>query len=304
MAVVSADCRWRIKEFSGIVDVPEATLRAWERRYGLLDPERSPGGFRLYSPADEARIRLMQSHMASGMAPAQAAALTRAEATGAVAPSRPDRLVGTLIEAAQTYDAEGFDQALDAAFSFGQLTAIRDVVLPALVEIGARWERADLAIGHEHFASHLIERRILALARGWEAGRGPLALLACPSGELHTLGLVCFGLLLADQGWRIAYLGADTPIDQIVAMSVATKPSAVVLCSRNRANLTANANDISVLGARQHTLIAGEGASPELALRLGVHHAEGDPVDTALRLAERPARTASDATLWSPPPPR
>ena len=63
------------------------------------------------------------------------------------------------MSANQPQDPPGFPTAsrgLDAAFSFGQLTAIRDVVLPALVEIGERWERAHLAVGHEHFASHLI----------------------------------------------------------------------------------------------------------------------------------------------------
>jgi DNA-binding transcriptional MerR regulator len=292
--------RWRIKEFSAIVDVSEATLRAWERRYGLLDPERSSGGFRLYSAVDEMRIRAMQAHMADGISPAQAAALALAETVGKILPpARPGDLVAQLIAAAQVYDATTFDQLLDAAFSFGRLMAIRDVVLPALVEIGARWERAEMAISHEHFSSHLIERRLLSLAQGWEAGSGPLAVLACPAGERHTLGLVCFGLLLCDQGWRIAYLGADTPIADITTLSGSKDPSAVVLCARDSTHLTDNAAGIRELGARLHTIVAGEGASVEIARRLCAHLAEGDPVETALRLAERPTRAPSRPSAWS-----
>ncbi len=291
---MNTDSRWRIKEFSAIVDVSEATLRAWERRYGLLDPERSAGGFRLYSTVEEIRIRAMQAHMADGIAPAQAAALAIAETAGKIVPpARPGDLVAELIAAAQVYDATTFDELLDAAFSFGRLVAIRDVVLPALVQIGERWERAEMTISHEHFSSHLIERRLLALAQGWESGSGPLAVLACPAGERHTLGLVCFGLMLSDQGWRIAYLGADTPIREIVALSGSTGADAVVLCARDSVHLTDNATAIRDLGRRLHTIVAGEGASAEIARRLCAHLAEGDPVDTALRLAERRTRAPS-----------
>lgn len=279
--------RWRIKEFAAIVGVQEVTLRAWERRYGLLRPERTAGGFRLYSRADERRIRSMQAHMARGIAAAQAAELAIAE-SGAVVqpPGGPGALVDALIAAAEGFDATGFDALLDAAFSDGRLAGIRDVVLPALVQIGQRWADADLSVGQEHFASHLIERRLLTLAQGWEGGDGPLALLACPSGERHTLGLVCFGLVLADRGWRVAYLGADTPLDQIVDVSASLGPAAVVLCALDATPLTDNASAIRGLGRRHHTILAGAGASAALARRLAVDHAAGDPVSTALALVD------------------
>lgn len=295
--------RWRIKEFAGIVGVPEATLRAWERRYELLSPQRTAGGFRLYSRADEQRIRSMQAHMARGIAAAEAAALARAEsAVEVVAPTRPAALVEALLDAADALDATRFDVLLDAAFASGPLTAIGDVILPVLVEIGLRWERTEISVGHEHFASHLIERRLLALATGWEAGRGPLALLACPSGERHTLGLVCFGLVLADLGWRIAYLGADTPIDQIVDVSMSIRPEAVVLCALDELHLTNAAEAIVGLGARHNTILAGGAATVDLAQRLGVHLAEGDPVSSARALAARPPRSPSDRTARATDP--
>ena len=293
---MSEESRWRIKEFAGMVGVPEATLRAWERRYGLLDPERSSGGFRLYSRADERRIRSMQAHMARGLAAAQAAALAIAESrVEVVPPGQPGALIEALIEATEAYDATRFDTLLDAAFEHGQLTTIRDVVLPALVEIGVRWERSQLTVGQEHFASHLIERRLLALAKGWEAGRGPLALLACPSGERHTLGLVCFGLVLADRGWRIAYLGADTPVDQILDMSASLAPAAVVICALDAVHLTSSAAELAELAAGHHTILAGGGASAALAERLAAHLADGDAVVAALALAgdPPPARPAA-----------
>jgi DNA-binding transcriptional MerR regulator/methylmalonyl-CoA mutase cobalamin-binding subunit len=297
---MSEQSRWRIKEFAAIVGVPEATLRAWERRYGLLVPERSSGGFRLYSRADERRIRAMQAHMARGLAAAQAAALALAESrVEIVPPSSPEALIDGLIAATEAFDATRFDTLLDAAFEHGQLTTIRDVVLPVLREIGLRWEREQITVGHEHFASHLIERRLLGLARGWEAGRGPRALLACPPRERHTLGLVCFGLVLADQGWRIAYLGADTPIEQILDVSASMRPTAVVLCSRDPANLLQVADEIAELGAREHLILAGDGMTHKLARDFGAQLAQGDPVVSAMQLAEHPPRPPADAPGWT-----
>src|ERR671916_2315828 len=93
-AMDEPDDRWRIKEFAALVGVQEPTLRAWERRYDLLQPERSSGGYRLYSPADARRIRSMQAHMARGLAAAQAAALAVAESRrDLVAPGQPGELI-------------------------------------------------------------------------------------------------------------------------------------------------------------------------------------------------------------------
>jgi DNA-binding transcriptional MerR regulator len=290
--------RWRIKEFAGLVGVHEETLRAWERRYHLLQPQRSAGGYRLYSPADVRRIRAMQAHMERGLAAAQAAALAVAESTREiVAPAEPAALIEELIAAAEAFDATRFDALLDAAFAGGAVAAIRDVVLPLLREIGQRWERNELTVGQEHFASHLVERRLLTAAKGWDTGPGPLALLACPSGERHTLGLVCFGLLLADRGWRIAYLGADTPIDQVADMSEALSPTAVVLCALDARHLAGAAPAITELGRRQHTVIAGRGASAALAERLGVQHADGDPLAAAQAFAARQPAGGSRAAV-------
>src|SRR4051794_20235491 len=198
---------WRIGQFAARVGVVDETLRAWERRYGLLQPARTESGYRLYTPHDEDRVRLMQAHMRRGMAPAQAARLAVAEVASPTAP--PSQLREQLLDAVAAYDAEAIDAALEQAFATGRVPAVRDVVLPVLAEVGERWAEAQVTVGQEHLTTHLVERRLLAIARDWDEGGGPQALLACPSGERHTLGLVCFGIALAEHGWRISYLGAD-----------------------------------------------------------------------------------------------
>ncbi|MEO6496212.1 MAG: MerR family transcriptional regulator [Solirubrobacteraceae bacterium] len=277
--------RWRIKEFAARTGVSESTLRAWERRYGLLDPRRSDGGYRLYSPADERRVLAMNAHMSRGMAAAEAAkaALAEAEPAGEV-PSDPDDLVAGVLEAVTAYDASSVDRLLEAAFTLGRPTAISEVLMPVLHEIGERWASGTMTVAHEHFASHLIERRLMGKAAEWDAGDGPLALLACPSGERHTLALLSFGVALAEHGWRIAYLGADMPIGHVADAAARLQPDAIVLSAMESERLTDNAALIGALRAEHRTLIAGPGATASVARRLEVDRLALDPVTAAAAL--------------------
>lgn len=276
--------RWRIKEFAARTGVPEATLRAWERRYALVDPVRSKGGYRLYAEADEARVVAMRAHMARGVATAEAARLARSEMPGAAVPADPAAVVGELLEAITAYDATRVDELLEAALRRDRLAAITEVLLPALREVGARWADGRLSVAHEHFASHLFERRLLGVTAGWDKGEGRLALLACPSGERHALGLLCFGVALAEHGWRVAFLGADMPIHDVASAADRLAPDAVVLGAMFAEHLADHVPQIRTLAAAHRTFVGGSGASAEVARRARVERLADDPVAAAAAL--------------------
>ena len=211
----------RIGELSKRSGVSPDLLRAWERRYGLLQPTRSPGGLRLYSLGDLERVRLMQDHLAGGLAAAEAAALaSRVEhhepARRPVLPAGSS--LRDLAQALDDFDEPRAQAVLDGLLALATVDALlTEVVLPYLRELGERWERGEASIAQEHFASAVLRGRLLGLARGWGRGLGPLALLACLPGEQHDLGLIAFGLALRARGWRIAYLGSDTPLETLDA---------------------------------------------------------------------------------------
>src|SRR3954468_8105077 len=223
----------RIGELSKRAGVSPALLRAWERRYGLLRPTRSGGGLRLYSPADVERVRLMRQHLAEGVAAAEAAAMAlRAGVGDEAAPAALDPAVmrDDLAAALDRFDEPRAQEILDRLLAMATVdTLLSDVVLPYLRELGDRWERGEASIAQEHFASSVLRGRLLGLARGWGLGFGPVAVLACLPGEQHDLGLIAFGLALRAQGWRIVYLGPDTPIETIEDASRRVEPSLVVL---------------------------------------------------------------------------
>src|SRR3954451_12481045 len=269
----------RIGELSRRVGLSVDRLRAWERRYGLLRPQRTAGGFRLYSTADEQRVRAMQRQLAAGLAPAQAAAaVLTAEPPTVDRPSRPEQLRDALV----SFDAVQAHAILDGLFAdAGADETMRAVIFPLLRELGERWARAEITVGHEHFASRLLEARLLALLRSRSQPTGPLALLACAPGELHTLGLIGFGVALHNRGWRVIYLGADTPIDDVRSAAAELSPAVAVLSAVMAARFADIEAELRELARQLPLALAGAGAGPAMTQRVGAQLLDGDPVTAA-----------------------
>jgi methanogenic corrinoid protein MtbC1 len=184
------------------------------------------------------------------------------------------------------YDEAAAQRALDDLFKAFTIDAVlRDAILPFLREIGESWEAGVTTAGQEHFASTIIQARLLRLSEGWGTGTGPRALLACPSDEGHTLGLVAFGIVLSRRGWRITYLGADTPAASLAHAADLIEPAAIVLAAARRRGFSSEAGELEAI-AKEHPLcIAGAGASERLADRLGAGHLSADPVTAASEIA-------------------
>jgi MerR family transcriptional regulator, light-induced transcriptional regulator len=277
----------RIGELSRRLGVSDHVLRAWESRYGLLQPVRSPGGFRLYSAADEARIRRMQAYLAEGLSAAEAAAAALDGGPGPQPrePAGPVAGSETFAELRRALDAfnEPAAQAeLDRLIAELSLPAVlREVILPYLAELGQRWQRGTASIAAEHFASNLIRGRLAGLARGWGRGHGPQALLACPPGELHDIPLMIFGIALNRNGWRIGYLGPSTPVGELARTAATSHADLVVLAATVPQTLEQVRPDLTSLARRVPLALAGAGATPELARAVGARLMAGDPVTEA-----------------------
>jgi methanogenic corrinoid protein MtbC1 len=290
----------QIGDLARRVGVRVDTLRAWERRYGLLHPNRSAGGFRLYSRGDESIVRSMLAEVDRGYPPSQAAKLALAKAgtrdgrppdeAATVATtdhsSRLESLRTQLSEALRRYDGARAQELFDLVLAEFTLNAVlRDVVLRCLSDIGDAWARGDMTVAEEHFASQLIRERLLALARDWDRGRGPRAVLACPSGERHDIGLICFGIVLSRNGWRITFLGSDTPIDALSAAVFALEPDLVVLAATLEERFISMTSPLRALASDHEVLLAGSGATLRVARATGTSVLDVGPVEAALQIA-------------------
>jgi DNA-binding transcriptional MerR regulator len=281
----------RIGELSRRSGVSPELLRAWENRYGLLRPTRSDGGFRLYSPDDERRVAAMRSHLQRGLSAAEAARLTLDdESAGAPVADTPalERRARELRVALDGLDEDAAQTALDQLLSgFSVETVLREVVLPYLHELGDRWERGEASVAQEHFASQVLRGRLLGLARRWDRGTGPRALLACMPGEQHDLGLICFGLGLRDRGWRITFLGPDTPLETLADAVGALQPDAVVLAATTPERFDAGRDALRRLARAARLWAAGAGATSDFATDTGMRLLDVDPLTAAERVAAR-----------------
>jgi methanogenic corrinoid protein MtbC1 len=207
--------------------VPAHTLRKWEQRYAVLSPARTSGGQRRYTQLDVARVEWLRDRLEDGYRIGQAAALlTAPDAPPATTPAELRR---ELLAAVERTDLEATERLLDQAFALHPLeTATEEVVAPVLIEVGVRWENGDVSVAQEHLVSAAVRGRIVRLLADRRPGIRGRAVLACPAGERHELGLLILAALLAADGWGVAYLGAETPADQALALAVALE--ADVIC--------------------------------------------------------------------------
>lgn len=289
----------RIGEVSRRTGVAVPTLRAWERRYGLLDPDRTEGGHRLYRDEDVDRVHAMLRLLDGGWSAAAAAREVQR------APTPVTRLrplpggggaaadLATQLEAAiDAFDAPAADGVLDDVLArLDTPRALDEVVLPVLRQVGDGWEDDPRVIAREHFASNVLRPRLQRLLRVTSRSGGRELVAATPEHEEHDLGLLAAAVVAADLGWRVRYLGARTPTAAMQRTADELRASVVLVGAVFREQAEAFLADRPTF-ARSTVVLGGEGFAPEDATRLprAVFH-EG-PVSALAATLDRAARTA------------
>lgn len=226
----------RIGEVSRRTGVTVETLRAWERRYGVLDPDRTEGGHRLYGDRDVGRVEAMQRLLDDGWSAAAAAreVLRHPAMPGAVRPlsgAHPiEELRARLNDAFTAYDAGAADAVLDDVFARLDVPAALDeVILPVIRHLGDGWEDDPQIIAREHFASNAIRPRLMRLLGRSHGLRNRVILAAAPEHEEHDLGLLAASVAAADGGWTVHFLGYRTPTTAIARAGETSQPNVLLL---------------------------------------------------------------------------
>jgi DNA-binding transcriptional MerR regulator len=206
--------RYRIQAVSDRTGIPTATLRAWERRYGVPEPARSDARYRLYSERDLSRVRRMASLCAGGLRPAEAARTVRTQTKPpSAAPVEGEEGRDRFILAIRALDVDALRSALEVALTVGNAAHAYDsVIAPALRRIGDLWQSGELSVASEHAASHIVSDLLSTLLRlATPPPPAPTVVLACFDEEQHELGLLGFALHAASWGYRPLFLGARVP---------------------------------------------------------------------------------------------
>lgn len=233
--------------------VPADTFRAWERRYGVPLPQRTPGGHRLYSERDIAIIRWLRDRTDEGVNISHAVMLLTNGADPPPASTLEevrglDRLTEDLLLALTSFDGQYAERVISEAFA---LYPFEDVLLrmvqPALIEVGERWHRGQINVATEHFASQFMRRKLSGLLNMFlsENHRGTIV-VGCAPGELHDIGALLIAIFLVRRNWHVIYLGAQVPLADLletvralnpvlVSMSASTNESAIQIAEIARA---------------------------------------------------------------------
>jgi DNA-binding transcriptional MerR regulator len=258
-------------------------LRAWERRYRVVVPLRTPGGTRRYRAADLERLRLVKAAVDAGHRIGQVALMDDAElqrcAQNLPANTQSQPQIEELMRAIEGLEAAETQRLLSLQLSaLGAVRFARQIARPLVHEIGARWERGELAIAAEHMASSILRSMFGAALQPSAASQlGPRILFATPAGEPHELGLQMAALTAIGAGADTVYVGPDLPADELVAAvrrceAIGVALSLVTLPTPDAERYLASARE--ALPGEIHIWIGGHGAA-EIELRPGIERIDG-----------------------------
>lgn len=211
---------YRIKRVAHLTGINAATLRAWERRYGLVAPARTRAGYRLYSDEDVATLARIKALRDGGLTIGEAVRRLRGDAeplSGEAEGPLVDDARSRMLEALVSLDR---GRALDAYEELRRLPPERragEVLLPLLREVGDLWEADRCGVAEEHFACAFVREKLAGIVADLDTGaaRGPEGVCGGVPGELHECGLLAAAIHLATRGWRVVYLGPDVPLDDL-----------------------------------------------------------------------------------------
>lgn len=274
---------YRIKTVSEVTGIPRNTIVAWERRYGVIDPQRGDNRYRQYSDADIATLVELKTLVDSGYRISEAVDLVR-DADPAVPASSGEALAIAVKELQQhllAFDRAAADRVRSRLSTVPFRQLVDGLLSPLARAIGHDWERGVCSIAQEHYATAWIRDQLVAMLLQLECGptTGPLVACATPPGERHEIGLLGLAVQLALMGQRVSYLGPDLPLEDIASYAAAERPAVVCLSlatRQNAASLRRLAADLrAILPESTRLMIGGQGIPNDLALTVpGVRFAK------------------------------
>lgn len=224
-----------IRTISELTGVSGTTLRAWERRYGLLKPARTPKGHRLYSSDDIDLIKEVVRLMKQGHAIGEVVRILRNpgadEQNSRISEPHWEGYQQRMLKAIANFDEQGLDRAYSELLSLYPVDMVTgQVVIPVLESLGQRWQQREAGIAEEHFFSAFLRNKLGARLHH-EAGRsrGSRIVVSCLPGEYHELGVLLFCIAAIGHGYRILYLGANLPPSQLPLVAQRTEVAAILL---------------------------------------------------------------------------
>lgn len=240
-----------------MLDMPAVTIRAWENRYGAVNPLRTESGYRRYSLEDVEDLRWLKEQVEKeGSSISQAVRQLKLKkdasadaipfsAIGPIGEEPYEQLRGQIYDALFGFQGERANKLIDYGFSlYGYDAMFYKILVPILVRVGDEWESGEATVAQEHFMTELVTRRFFQFFHLFPIhSHLPKALAFCPEGEHHQVGLLLFSLLLRRNGLEVFYLGANTPVDGILQV-IGVHEISIVCVSLSNSKLLSKADEM------------------------------------------------------------
>ncbi|WCN37103.1 MerR family transcriptional regulator [Aneurinibacillus uraniidurans] len=269
--------KYNIKAVSTIVGITTHTLRAWERRYGIIEPQRTESGHRLYTEEDVATLRWLKEHVEKGLHISKAVSLLKdgrmhhsflppeptlrsAHVTHTERPlitRKRHELIGALL----AFNESEAHHVLDLCLSMWDVESVlHNIIIPVFIEIGDRWGRGEISVAHEHYASQLLTQRIHQFFRHTRVNPAmPRIITMAGPGEQHSIGIAMFSLFLRHRGLDVYFLGANMPGEGLHAILTTIQPHAICISITLEENLTHLLKHVHELRKAYPALVIGIG---------------------------------------------
>lgn len=291
----SADL-YPIRTVSAITGINPVTLRAWERRYGLIRPRRTETGHRIYSARDIDKINRAIVLVEKGHSISQVAAMLEAASSAAASPSDVSGNTWKDYQSRMLTAISGFrEDELDSIYNevlalFSLPVVNRHLIVPLLKDLGDRWQNGAGSVAEEHFFAFYLRNKLGARFhhRG-QRNLGPLLISACLPGESHETGLMLFSLAALDRGYRLVNLGANMPLEDLPLAARRAGADGLILSGRVDP-------EEDVLGPRLRSLVNRSAVPVFVGGQVSVRHRDliertgaralGDDIEPALKRLE------------------
>ena len=278
-----AERLYRISVAAELAGVSEGLLRAWERRFGLVKPRRTPGGYRAYSQRDIELLKRVKQLTEEGLSIGEAVRLapsirkeleTVKEPSPLLEPLPPDSsalapLLDAALAATQRFDQPALEAALDAALArVSPLSAWSAVLGPLEIEVGRRWEEEELSSAQEHLVSNAVRTRLIGLLHGAPSLARRHVVCACFPDEAHELGLMQAALRFRHAGDRVTYVGARAEAVQLGELVRRLRADVVGLSAvtdTGEASFRATLSEVAAALPRTRVVIGGAAAQAHAA---------------------------------------
>lgn len=283
--------KFTVNEVEERTKVPASTLRQWERRYGFPKPERSESGYRLYSEQDLDHIETMKRHIAEGIPASRAADLVKRLKPVIKGPRSLQDMREEIISALLKFDESRADEIFSEAHALHTVEAVMlELMQGTLVRTGELWHDGRISVATEHFVSSYIHGRLrILLSISGNNRNDTTVIVACAPQEQHELGALILAVMLRRSGYRVFYLGANTPLEDLAQMARGVNASAVMLSASTDASLELLLRERDVVHGMAPVVAFGGAAvdqHPELAKTLGGVYLAGNLTDAVQRFQE------------------